>query len=94
MCAHGDPALNRLFAEQHLRSQEIRDVATGRIVPSSDRQIATICTEGVENIGRMERNVDKLRAAATSYGRRVLAAFGTDPAGWSLPLHCAGADEG
>jgi predicted patatin/cPLA2 family phospholipase len=92
MCAHGDPRLNRLFAEQHLRSREIRAVAIGKTAGFTNRHIATICTEGVENVHRMERNVDTLRAAATSYGQRVLAAFGTDPAGWSLPLRCAGAD--
>jgi predicted patatin/cPLA2 family phospholipase len=93
MCAHGNAAMNRLFAEQHLRSREIRAVATGQASVFDDRHIATVCTEGVENVSRMERNVDLLRAAATSYGRRVLAIFGRDPAGWDLPLKCAGADK-
>ncbi|MEQ1909744.1 MAG: patatin-like phospholipase family protein [Vicinamibacterales bacterium] len=89
LCARGRSAVNRVFAERHLRSRELRDLSTGRTPPPAGVSIATICAEADENIERLTRDRQKLHSAAVSYGRKVLRVFGKNPATWTLPEDCA-----
>jgi predicted patatin/cPLA2 family phospholipase len=93
LCARGDARISRLFEEQHLRSREIRAMATGKTAAPPHVHIATMCTSGVENVDRMWASREQLRAAALSYGRKVLSLFTDAPLQWTLPDECANADE-
>jgi predicted patatin/cPLA2 family phospholipase len=90
--ARGDSTLNRIFNQAHLRSREARHLALGRGPPVSDSHIATVCAHGAENVHGIRASRAELRAAATSYGKRVFALFGGDARSWSLPEECATAD--
>jgi hypothetical protein len=46
--------------------------------------MAAICTESSERVQRMTVDPVALRAAAVSYGRRTLRAFGIHAANWDL----------
>jgi predicted patatin/cPLA2 family phospholipase len=91
ICARGNAAVNRVFAERHLRSREARDLALGRDGSAHGANVATICPSPDENIQRMTTNRAALHAAAESYGRRTLRAFGGDANQWTLPKDCASA---
>lgn len=88
MSARGNAALRYAYAEKHVRSNELRELACGDTKPLNDANIATICADEEENISRTEMNRDVLHAAATSYGRKTLGVFGGDRADWALPEDC------
>jgi len=85
VCAHGNVAINRAFAEHHVRSREAYDLALGRVSTPPNVNIATICSDATENIHRMTIDRAVLHAVAVSYGRKVLRVFGEDPSTWTLP---------
>lgn len=85
LCARGNKGLNQIFRERYLRSREARELAFGRVPTPSNVNIATICTEGAENIDRMTMDKAVLYAAAISYGRKTFRMFGKDATSWSLP---------
>jgi predicted patatin/cPLA2 family phospholipase len=92
ICARGNPAMNRIFAERHLRSRESRDLSLGRVPPPSSANIATVCADGAENMHRLTTDRRKLHAAAVSYGTKVLRVFGKGGDVWTLPEDCAAAE--
>jgi predicted patatin/cPLA2 family phospholipase len=83
--ARGNHGVSRAYALHHLHSRAARDLALGRAagVPPNVN-IAAICTERSETIHRITVKRAALRAAAVSYGRRTLRAFGVEPKGWDL----------
>ncbi len=83
-CARGNPHLARAFAVRHERDALHRDLAFGRGAVPPDVNIATICTDEHEVVQRLTRDARLLRAGALSFGRKVLRAFGADPASFSL----------
>jgi predicted patatin/cPLA2 family phospholipase len=91
ICARGNAAVNKVFAERHLRSRDARDLALGRGPSSPPANIATICPGADVEIQRMTTRREALHAAAVSYGRRTLQVFGGDAARWTLPDDCAAA---
>lgn len=93
LCARGNVALRRRFAERHLRAMELRDIACGRKPPEPlNARIATICAAHDEQVPRLLANRAALRAAATSYARRTLRIFGGSAAHWHLPEDCVNGD--
>jgi predicted patatin/cPLA2 family phospholipase len=95
MCARGRQSMNRMFAQRHLRSREAAELSFGRRPLPSGISIATLCAEETENVERMTTSRDRLRAAAVSYGRKVLFVFGHPAAStWTLPEDCAAAGRG
>lgn len=84
-CAQGRAGLNRTFAARHLRSREARDLAFGRIKVQPGVNIATICTDATDMVGRLSTDRKRLHAAAEGYGRKTLEIFGIDGQGWSIP---------
>ena len=93
LCARGNAALKRRFAERHIRASELRDIACGRKLPEpSNARIATICAADDEQVPRLLANRAALRAAATSYAKRTLRIFGGSDAHWHLPEDCVHAD--
>jgi predicted patatin/cPLA2 family phospholipase len=88
LCARGNAALRKVFADKHVYAAEARALALGRVAPPRGTAIATICADTAENIPRLTTDRALLRAAATSYGRRTLQVFGVDPLSWSLPDDC------
>jgi predicted patatin/cPLA2 family phospholipase len=92
LCARGNAAVNRVFAEQHLRSRECRDLSLGRVAPTRGANIATICADDEENLHHLTTDRQKLHASAVSYGRKVLRVFGGDAEAWTLPEDCARAE--
>lgn len=92
LCARGNRVVRKLFADQHLRSRELRALALGQTAVPGHVNIATVCTEGVENVSRMRAGRSELRAAANSYGRKVLALFTGRSQPWELPEQCATAE--
>jgi len=91
VCARGNSGLKRVFAERHLRSRESRDLSLGRERPPDGVSIATVCADAEQSVSRMTTDRKKLLAGATSYGRKVMRAFGHDPGSWTLPEDCAAA---
>jgi predicted patatin/cPLA2 family phospholipase len=85
ICARGRLGLSEACALHHLYSRSVRDMALGRAsLAPPNVNIATICLERSEGIHQTTVNPAALRAAAVSYGRRTLRAFGVDPQGWDL----------
>ncbi len=85
ICARGRAGLSEACALHHLYSRSVRDMALGRAsLAPPNVNIATICLERSEGIHQTTVNPAALRAAAVSYGRRTLQAFGVDPQGWDL----------
>jgi predicted patatin/cPLA2 family phospholipase len=85
VCARGRRGLRAAFASHHLTSRAARDVALGRSPANqSSINIAAICTERSDAIQRTTVDPATLRAAAISYGRRTLRAFGVEPGNWQL----------
>lgn len=83
--AQGNEVMSRVFNDRHLRSREARNLALGRLATPQNVSIATVCTEGIENIDRLTTNRTVLYDAAVSYGRKVLRIFGEDANSWTLP---------
>lgn len=84
VCARGRRGLRAAFASHHLTSRAARDIALGRAATSKSINIAAICTERTDAIERTTVDPAALRAAAISYGRRTLRAFGVEPGDWQL----------
>jgi predicted acylesterase/phospholipase RssA len=83
--ARGNAALLQAFRDQPKRDAELRALALGRVAVRHDVNIATLCAEDDERIGRLTRNPARLHAAALRSGHRMLAALGTAIDGWTLP---------
>lgn len=85
ICARSRRGLSRAYAMHHLYSRSVRDLALGRsAIAPANVNMAVICTERSEPIHRTTVDPAALRAAAVSYGRRTLRAFGVDERGWNL----------
>jgi predicted patatin/cPLA2 family phospholipase len=85
LCARRNRGVSRAFALHHLPSRAARDLALGRAATTpANINIAALCTEQSDAIHRITINRAALRAAAVSYGRRTLRAFGVSPEGWDL----------
>lgn len=82
--ARGNPRLARAVALWHQRDTAVRDLAFGRSPPPDGANIATICTDSDEGVGRMTTDAGRLRAAAIAFGRKTLRALGANPDGWTL----------
>jgi len=83
--ARGHRGVSRAYALHHVHSRAVRDLALGRSASTPPNvNIAAICTEQSEAIHRITVNRAALRAAAVSYGRRTLRAFGADATEWDL----------
>jgi len=82
--ARGNPLLARAFARRHEEDAAIRDLAFGRASAPAGANVATICTDDGEVVGRMTTDRGLLRAAALAFGRKTLRVLGADPAGWTL----------
>jgi hypothetical protein len=92
VCARGSAAMNRVFAERHLRSREASELALGRQPLPPGVSIATLYSEETEGIERTTTDRRKLHGAAVNYGRKVLRVFGHRVADtWMLPEDCAAA---
>jgi predicted patatin/cPLA2 family phospholipase len=92
LCARGNEALRRAFAEKHEHAAGARALALGRTPAPRGVSIATICADAAENIPRLTTDRATLLAAATSYGRRTLQVFGGEPRDWGLPTNCGSAE--
>jgi predicted patatin/cPLA2 family phospholipase len=85
ICARGRTGLSQAYANYHLPCRSARDLAFGRIAgPPPTVNIATFCLEKTEHVHHMTVNRRALRAAAVSYGQRVLRAFGAECDSWNL----------
>lgn len=82
--ARGNSRLNRAYARRHEEDAAARDLAFGRLPAPAGANIATICTDDAEAVGRMTTDRGRLRAAALAFGRKTLRALGADPAGLAL----------
>jgi predicted patatin/cPLA2 family phospholipase len=85
ICARGRRGLSQVYAMHHLYSGAVRDLALGRSASAPPHvNMAVICTERSEPIHRTTVDPLALRAAAVSYGRRTLRAFGVEEKEWNL----------
>jgi predicted patatin/cPLA2 family phospholipase len=85
MCARGRRGISQTYAEHHLYSRAARDIAIGRAAnPAPGVNIATVCLEKSEPLGQTTVDAAALRAAAISYGRRMLSVLGAEPGDWAL----------
>ncbi len=82
--AAGNPKLARTVAVRHEADARQRDLAFGRAPLPPGVNLATICTDDDERVGRLTRDRRLLRAGALAFGRKTLRAFGADAQGWSL----------
>jgi predicted patatin/cPLA2 family phospholipase len=82
--ARGNPRLARAFARRHEEDAAIRDLAFGRVPSPAGANVATICTDDGEVVGRMTTDRSLLRAAALSFARKTLRVLGADPDGLAL----------
>jgi predicted patatin/cPLA2 family phospholipase len=82
--ARGNPRLARAFARRHEEDAAVRDLAFGRAPAPAGVNVATICTDEGEVVGRMTTDRGLLRAAALAFGRKTLRVLGGDPDGWTL----------
>jgi predicted patatin/cPLA2 family phospholipase len=78
VCARGNAALSTTFATYHEHDAALRDVAFGRAPAPAGVRIATICTDEGGTIGRLTTDVERLRAGAASFARKVLQSLGVD----------------
>lgn len=85
ICARGNAGVSRAYACHHEASRAARDLAFGRVPAPAGVNIATICTEPPELIGRTTADPFALRQAAFDYGRKTLRLFGADTSAWDLP---------
>jgi predicted patatin/cPLA2 family phospholipase len=82
--ARRNPRLARAFALRHQQDAAVRSVAFGRSPVPAGINIATICTDDDEDVGRMTTDGARLRAAALAFGRKTLRVLHADPDGWTL----------
>jgi predicted patatin/cPLA2 family phospholipase len=85
-CARGNQTLSLVHARYHQRDAQLRDLALGRAASPGGlgANIATLCTDDAEVVERLTTDSAVLHAAALSYGRKVLRAFGGDVDSWTL----------
>lgn len=86
ICARGLEGTSRTFAVHHVPVQASRDLALGRGPTPPGVNIATICIDPSEPVGRTTVRRELLRNGALRYGRKVLRVFGADSDGWDLSL--------
>jgi predicted patatin/cPLA2 family phospholipase len=86
ICARGNAGVSHAYAAHHETSRAARDLAFGRVPTPPGVNIATICTERPELIGRTTADPFALRQAALDYGRKTLRLFGADDSAWDLPV--------
>lgn len=84
-CTRSSRPVRKIFADQHLPGAIARDLATGRVQPVGDVNIACFGVDAAERVHRTTMDPVALREAGTRYGRALLAAFGADPGDWELP---------
>lgn len=84
ICAHGNRSLNTTFARQGEPSKTARDLAFGRADAPPGLNIATLCIDENETVGRTTTDRRALRDAAVRYGKKVLRAFGANAEAWDL----------
>jgi predicted patatin/cPLA2 family phospholipase len=82
--ARGNHRLAQAYARRHEEDAAIRDLAFGRAPPTHGANVATICTDEGQAVGRMTTDRKLLRAAALAFGRKTLRALGADPTGLAL----------
>src|SRR5579871_1676095 len=82
--ARGNPRLARAYARRHEEDAAIRDLAFGRAPATHGANVATICTDDGEVVGRMTTDRSLLLAAARAFGRKTLRILGADPHGWDV----------
>jgi predicted patatin/cPLA2 family phospholipase len=82
--ARGNAHLARAYARRHEKDAAIRDLAFGRAPATHAANVATICTDDGEVVGRMTTDRSLLRAAARAFGRKTLRVLGADPHGWDV----------
>lgn len=85
LCARGNQSLLRAYRGQPKRDTALRALALGRVPARRHVNIATLCADEGERIGRLTLDPRRLRAAALRSGRRMLAAMGAEIGGWTLP---------
>jgi predicted acylesterase/phospholipase RssA len=84
LCARGNPRVSDIFSHQHERSRAVRDLVFGRSPTPHGVNIATICTDSSDVVNRTTLDPALLRAAAKSFGRKTLRAFGAADEAWDL----------
>jgi len=86
ICARGLEGTSRTFALHHVRVQTARDLAVGRGPAPPGVNIATVCIDPSESVGRTTVRRELLRDGALRYGRKVLRMFGAGADEWDLSL--------
>lgn len=85
ICARGNEGLRRTFLRQRERSKVVRDLAFGRAPTPRGVNIATVCTDEAETVGRTTTDPVALRQGALRYGSKILRVFGAAHQIWDLP---------
>lgn len=67
--------LAEAFAERHLRSQQVRDLALGKTGPPDGVRIAAFCSDPDASISNGTTRLEETRRAAERYGRQVRRVF-------------------
>ena len=83
--SRGGRHLSRAYAARHERSQQMRDLALGRLAAPPGVNIVAICTDDDDSVESTTTSLNVTHAAAVRYGRKTLQAFGRDPDELVLP---------
>lgn len=83
--ARGNAALLQAYIDQPKCDTALRALALGLTPVRSGVNIATLCPENGEDVGRLTTEPRLLREAALRSGRRMLAALGNEIDDWTLP---------
>jgi predicted patatin/cPLA2 family phospholipase len=82
IAARSNPGLNETFRLSDERSHLVRDLTLGRAELPPNVNVAAICTDEPETVGRTTQDRAKLRQAAIDYARTTLRTFGSDAEPW------------